>query len=1626
MYRFAWLFFMFSSVISFSYLNNNNATFKWIDIPTNSITQKNTNPYNGFGCTAYNKGELYLISSTNPGRYQYNNQQYCDKSKKYVEILKYNFNNKNFTDILLIGQSDSEYPTASGGPGSDNIVLCGINVNILYYIASNIHDCPSQNNYDSSIVRINLQTLQFMDRTIFKNIPNVPSFSQYQWSKYKYLNLPTTTQLINEILWIGFGGYYTGILKLNISSQSIELIESFQKKYKKINKEMTSMSGQDTSYDTTLREIKKSFINEKETLIYFLEDTGYSDSQLMIINYSIPITDNNSKLIALDGINYVSDIKFDKDIGKIYIITGSLSSEMYQYDLNFNKLQISEGCAVDFVKFPTEWGVITNIQIDKQTGFMYAPVSSRWGNNGIVSINQKDSSINLDSLLSLGENIEINNGYKYYQWYNNMNITNLLLDKGLLIVASNHYSYRTKLAFVDLNGCAFGRGKNALKCDKCIPGRFSNKIGGICESCQKGLYSNMDESTICNQCVPGKYTSDINSISCLDCPNGFYTTNIGSIECSACNKGRYSTMLGSYIKDECLECEPGKISGEGSNRCDFCQVGKWAKAGKICELCPKGRYSFSVGLKESSECTNCPIGKYNNEQGLILENKCKECQNGHIGVIEGAKTNTSCFPCEKGKYRSTLSECAGCDNGYISKHAQENCVKCAMGKVSDYNKITCLKCDKGKYGDSSVMHELTSCKLCVSGKFSNRTGIIDNNRCISCPMGRYNIHTGSTSTDNCKYCEAGKYRNDIIGIKCTLCQQGKYSKKGANECMLCDEGMYVHLISNMPTSCKFCPSGKFINKGGYLIESCKNCPAGKWSNEFGMTSVNKCINCPHGKYSDVFGANDLTTCLSCPAGKFNQNDGASSINFCEPCSTGSMSLTGAFQCIGCVKGRYTELISSSECKICKEGKFTPDKNSISCDICPDNSEENFGRTACFCVSGTYNNKINGIECIQCPDNFICEKGTNIENIVLKPHYWRETNITLNTYKCKNRFACKGGKFGNSTDDFCQPGHKGPICDVCEKGWSKDDGVCLKCPENIGRTISLTIAIPVICILIIIFLIKTANPANNKKEEVNGVVKIFMNYAQVFSLASSFQINWPTLVRYLFERAKEFSSPRVSFYSSDCAIGWGYYDKFIVYLTLPIVYIIMTTFVIFILSLCYCKKKRKKMKNMTNSQVNVFKTNSPTCLEFFTAWEKTAVVVGTFLSWPTIVEKTLEIMNCQKIGEKYYLVKDVSVVCYDSQHYIYLTIGYIGLIIYGIGIPLLGFRLLYGYRFRLFDMQNRYDGSTPLSFLFLGYREKRWYYEFIIMGKKAGLILLAVFLRNYPRYQVIGASLLIQISFFLHVFLRPYDTITSYGMICNRLESVSLLALVMTLSTGLFFGTIDSGYNLGFFENVLIALLLFSNGALCLYFFVYFVHLTFKTAKTHFREFINEKLTDESTPCMFKCLSDKKIVYLKDWADLEMVDDYGIHLKNQVEKEIFTNYFKEKQSKLGILNSKIDSIKKRRVSVKLDKLRSEIQVMEKQRCWQTIQNNRLYSELKKVTMLNKSSLNEDELAKLNDVFKLYVEHGIQYNQKINGLYMQELHGMLPETNSFSNENIVISQSHNIVIEVTEQITEQIVI
>ena len=139
------------------------------------------------------------------------------------------------------------------------------------------------------------------------------------------------------------------------------------------------------------------------------------------------------------------------------------------------------------------------------------------------------------------------------------------------------------------------------------------------------------------------------------------------------------------------------------------------------------------------------------------------------------------------------------------------------------------------------------------------------------------------------------------------------------------------------------------------------------------------------------------------------------------------------------------------------------------------------------------------------------------------------------------------------------------------------------------------------------------------------------------------------------------------------------------------------------------------------------------------------------------------------------------------------------------------------------------------------------------------------------------------------------------------------------------------------------------------------------------------------------------------------DEFGINLKNSMEKNVFNNFFKEKQNKMDKLNKKIDSLKKRRLSTKLDKLRSDIQIMEKQRCWETIQNNRLYSKLNDLINEN-DNLNPEDTNKLRDIMQLYVSHGIHYNNRMNDLYLVDLNKMLSNKSIFDNsKNIVLTVS-----------------
>ena len=74
-----------------------------------------------------------------------------------------------------------------------------------------------------------------------------------------------------------------------------------------------------------------------------------------------------------------------------------------------------------------------------------------------------------------------------------------------------------------------------------------------------------------------------------------------------------------------------------------------------------------------------------------------------------------------------------------------------------------------------------------------------------------------------------------------------------------------------------------------------------------------------------------------------------------------------------------------------------------------------------------------------------------------------------------------------------------------------------------------------------------------------------------------------------------------------------------------------------------------------------------------------------------------------------------------------------------------------------------------------------------------------------------------------------------------------------------------------------------------------------------------------------------------------------------------------------------------------------------------------------------------MEKFNDLFKMYVEHGIEYNETINDLYMEVLRDMIHRKFSDSSEeeivemeNIIISAGSSMEVEINDDGSTSIVI
>jgi hypothetical protein len=95
-------------------------------------------------------------------------------------------------------------------------------------------------------------------------------------------------------------------------------------------------------------------------------------------------------------------------------------------------------------------------------------------------------------------------------------------------------------------------------------------------------------------------------------------------------------------------------------------------------------------------------------------------------------------------------------------------------------------------------------------------------------------------------------------------------------------------------------------------------------------------------------------------------------------------------------------------------------------------------------------------------------------------------------------------------------------------------------------------------------------------------------------------------------------------------------------------------------------------------------------------------------------------------------------------------------------------------------------SSQFSFLFLGYSEAAYFWEALVLLKKACLTLIGATWKRDPHTQILLALFLLTIQMVLHATVMPFTTLTF-----NRLEQCSLFVSWMTIFVGFYTLKIDA-------------------------------------------------------------------------------------------------------------------------------------------------------------------------------------------------------------------------------------------
>ena len=531
------------------------------------------------------------------------------------------------------------------------------------------------------------------------------------------------------------------------------------------------------------------------------------------------------------------------------------------------------------------------------------------------------------------------------------------------------------------------------------------------------------------------------------------------------------------------------------------------------------------------------------------------------------------------------------------------------------------------------------------------------------------------------------------------------------------------------------------------------------------------------------------------------SDGKNLLSFKE-CEKGKELNNGS--CNECSSGYFKGSKGDTDCLVCIDGYYQDEIGSSGCKQCYDNSVSNMLKTGCLCKEGyyLYNN-----ECHTCDNSnfygdllYYCDsEGLTLETLVNYEGYWRESAYSTEFYECEISDLCPSNQFNNTFK--CKDNHEGVLCHSCIDNYATDsDGYCQECPSNSNRVVGLTVFYFILAIfltvffLVIVFLhgkkillkfikllsktgienveeIDDASSTESEESEediimefkdeqnilkgtIQQKIKILITYIQLlYLLTINLNIKWPNFLEKIINGFDFITLDVFGISNEDlnCTIDTGFYNKFIFYMLLIPIIILLNKVALIIVQ---CLKKEDK--NIVNSR-----------------YIYTNILIVYMLYSPS-TDIILKIYKCKEIENEWYLSADLSEKCYDDKWITYAILGGIFTLVYVIGIPLYFHRLLTNNR----SLLNDKSFSYKYGFLFQGYKNEFYFFETIEMTKKIILMATVIYLDESPTRIMIAMV----IVFFYTMIVCYYQPINN--MKDNFLNIIAGSELFLLLLMGL--------------------------------------------------------------------------------------------------------------------------------------------------------------------------------------------------------------------------------------------------